>query len=621
MPLIDPQNNEHIGQVLLDFISSTSELLEEENIKLANGGFPILITTESDVFNHDTIVAPEYSLKDGGKSIKELLDADVSFDDILQDMKSGKRDTGVFSRTNGDSVERITMTFAPVNVRSNRPLDGSDITRGVVSETNLVYSLALAETMKGILGPFKSIEDSSTRRVRIFIGVLWVLIVFSTMLIIYMAFRVATSMTGPILHLLEVIKDINCARLSNDDITELTNYEESCLEVDSVYKTIEMLYKVVQFANSAFFSGDLEVAYQVLKNALRLFTRLDNKKAIAIASNNLGNTMLTIYRIMEASGSEEMCGLSKSEVISKGNAYFAQSIKLGETAYDQFYNEQGWSEECLVFMQFLANRYFNRAIFLLTTSSDSKNRKDAEALGFRDLQITGDMDIEIVDQCLEMGFKINRVERYELMMSRIRGLLALIHLGYSPEELFIEDQIKDMYQDLKNAMKNPSHDLFKEISVVGRMQKLDTVLMKYLSQAKNDNINAARVAIRMLIEDEYVFPDAEEEAMKILLAYMNTTEDENCPEDENGNIVKELESAIESLDDEFVRSVKRSSEYSAGNKDAMRSLNMSTLSSSSLGNVSNKSVAVNVDPSKEKSLRRSSAIKESHREDVTMEFY
>ena len=66
---------------------------------------------------------------------------------------------------------------------------------------------------------------------------------------------------------------------------------------------------------------------------------------------------------MKASDSEVMCGLTKREVIAKGSAYYALSIKLGESAYDQFYNEQGWSEECLVFMQFLANRYFNRAIF------------------------------------------------------------------------------------------------------------------------------------------------------------------------------------------------------------------------------------------------------------------
>lgn len=416
-------------------------------------------------------------------------------------------------------------------------------------------------------------------------------------------------------------------RISNDDITKLSNYKGSCCEVDSVYKTMEMLYKVVQFANSAFFSGDLEVAYQVLRDAVRLFTRLDNKKAIAVASNNLGNTMLTIYRTMKATRCEEMCGLSKRDVIAKGTAYFAHSIKLGEAAYDQFYNEQGWSEECLVFMQFLANRYFNRAIFFLTTSSnltcDSEDRKEAESLGFRDLQITADMDVEIVDQCLEMGFKINRVERYELMMSRVRGLLALVELGYSPDELFIEDQMNDVYQDLKNAMKNPSHELFKEISVAGRMQKLDTELIKYFSYAKNDNINAARVAIRMLIEDEYVFPDAEQEATKMILTYMNTTEDENCPKDENGDIAKELGSAIETLEHEYVQRVRSSSSFnnSTGSAGRMRSLNISITSNTSKRSISYKSLGGKEESTVEKSRRRSSAFRESTRGDITMELF
>ena len=413
-------------------------------------------------------------------------------------------------------------------------------------------------------------------------------------------------------------------RISNDDITKLSNYKGSCCEVDSVYKTMEMLYKVVQFANSAFFSGDLEVAYQVLRDAVRLFTRLDNKKAIAVPSNNLGNTMLTIYRTMKATRCEEMCGLSKRDVIAKGTAYFAHSIKLGEAAYDQFYNEQGWSEECLVFMQFLANRYFNRAIFFLTTSRDSENQKEAESFGFRDLQITADMDVEIVDQCLEMGFKINRVERYELMMSRVRGLLALVELGYSPDELFIEDQMNDVYQDLKNAMKNLSHELFKEISVAGRMQKLDTELIKYFSQAKKDNNNAARVAIRMLIEDEYVFPDAEEKATKMLLAYINTTEDENCPKDENGDIVKQLESEIETLEHDYVQSVQRSQSSfndSTGRATRMRSLNISVIPNVSNGNISDRSVGGKEELPREKSERRSSAVRESCRGDVTMELF
>lgn len=71
--------------------------------------------------------------------------------------------------------------------------------------------------------------------------------------------------------------------VSNDEIAKLSNYNGSCLEIDCVYKTIEVLYKVLTFANSAFFSGDLEVAYHVLRDALFLFNRLGNEKAIAVA--------------------------------------------------------------------------------------------------------------------------------------------------------------------------------------------------------------------------------------------------------------------------------------------------------------------------------------------------
>ena len=131
------------------------------------------------------------------------------------------------------------------------------------------------------------------------------------------------------------------SRLDSDDtLSKLSEYSGSCKEIDTVYKTTEMLYKVVQFANVAFFSGNLEVAYQVLRDALRLFTRLDNSKAIAVASNNLGNTMLTIYRTMTDNEEDKMCGMSKQQVIEKGTAFFSQSIKLGEYAYDEFYNKQ-----------------------------------------------------------------------------------------------------------------------------------------------------------------------------------------------------------------------------------------------------------------------------------------
>jgi len=574
-PLIDPRNNKHIGQVIVDFLpDSIFRSLESDRNSLSVGGIPIMITPESDVLGHDTVVGPEFSIEDGKtRAIEELLQADDAFKIILLDMKSGNNGTGEFSRSIGNSRDQIKITYAPVVGSSYRPLNSSDVASGVEQQSIVIYSLAFLDSQDGIAKSIQDNKDFSSDIVIICIVVLSIVVVISTVLIVYIAFLVTTSMTEPILQLLNVMKDINSMRISNDDINKLTNYKGSCREVDIVYKTIEMLYKVVQFANYAFFSGDLELAYQVLRDALRLFTRLDNKKAIAVSSNNLGNTMLNIYRAMKATNREEMCGLSKKQVVTKGSAYFAHAIKLGESAYDQFYNEQGWSEECLAFMQFLANRYFNRAIFLLTSSCDNEIRKEAESLGFRDLQITADMDVEIVDQCLEMGFKINRVERYDLMISRVRGLLALVEVGYSPDELFVEDQIKDVYQDLVNAMKNPSHELFEGINAVGRMQQFDAELMKYFCRAKHDNTNAARVAIRMLVEDEYVLTDAEEHAIKMLLTYVTSTkEDDNCPKDENGVIAKELGSELETIDMEYVQRIQDKTSIS----EPMRALNISS---------------------------------------------
>jgi hypothetical protein len=54
-------------------------------------------------------------------------------------------------------------------------------------------------------------------------------------------------------------------------------------EVLNVTCTMEKLYKVIRSANAAFFAGDVEKAYAVLKDALRLFKRLGNQKAIGVA--------------------------------------------------------------------------------------------------------------------------------------------------------------------------------------------------------------------------------------------------------------------------------------------------------------------------------------------------
>ncbi len=179
----------------------------------------------------------------------------------------------------------------------------------------------------------------------------------------------------------------------------MVNYiGKSCAEVDSVYATMETLFKILRSANEAFYAGELSLAYNVMKDSLRLFSRLKNKKAMAVTANNLGILCLTMYRSAVAKGDEHFGDMTLADIASEGSAYFTVAIKLGEEQYEQFYEEEGWSEECLKFMQGLANRYFNRALFSLSTKQHAKCPEEFVASGFRDIQITGDMDCEIKDQ-------------------------------------------------------------------------------------------------------------------------------------------------------------------------------------------------------------------------------
>jgi tetratricopeptide (TPR) repeat protein len=343
----------------------------------------------------------------------------------------------------------------------------------------------------------------------------------------------------------------NC--LEDDHLNQMVHYiGSSSIEVDSVYATIETLFKITRSANEAFYAGNLDSAYNILKESLRLFTRLKNKKAMAVSSNNLGILCLTICRTMIANEEEYFAGMSKADIVSEGSGYFTVAIKLGEEQYEQYYEEQGWSEECLQFMQGLANRYFNRALLLLSMKQYAHSPEDFEANGLRDIQITADMDLEIVDQCTEMGFKIDRVERHDLMLSRARGVLALVKLGYSPDELFVQDLIDELLTTFRRALNNLGDEIFRETNPAGRMQILDCELVKYCRRVKKDDALAAKVAIRCLIEDEYVLLSAIQKAVKTILVYVKGGNGDSVMiNGDRDNILRKLIFFVEDLDNEF----------------------------------------------------------------------
>jgi len=372
---------------------------------------------------------------------------------------------------------------------------------------------------------------------------------------------VTKSLITSVLHLLNVLRDMNESRLEDDHLDQMVNYiGKSCSDVDSVYVSMETLFKIMRSANEAFYAGDLNLAYNMTKDSFRLFSRLKNKKAIAVSANNLGILCLTIYRTMVANGDEHFGDTKITDIASEGSAYFTVAIKLGEEQYEQFYEEQGWSEECLKFMQGLANRYFNRALFFLSTKQHAECLEDFEASGFRDIQIAADMDLEIVDQCTEMGFKIDRVERHDLMLSRSRGVEALVKLGYSPDDLFVDDIIKEILTDFRRALNNPGDEFFRDVTLAGRMQILDSELIKYCRRVKKDDVLAAKVAIRCLIEDEFILLSASQKAVKTILVYVKDGGDSVMINGNRERILESLMSYMKKLDEEFERgaSLRRS---------------------------------------------------------------
>jgi tetratricopeptide (TPR) repeat protein len=291
--------------------------------------------------------------------------------------------------------------------------------------------------------------------------------------------------------------------------------------------SMEILYKVIKYANTAFYAGELEVAYMILADSLRLFKRLGNKKATEIASNNLGNIMLGMYQEMEKDNLETIGGFTRRQLAVKGIAYFHEAIHEGEKAYEEFYELQGWSPICLDFMQHLANRYFNRGLFLLTVKDDYVKPDELKELGIRDLHIARDMDQEVIAYGEDIGWASDdRVEKmFEITIVRIGGYNLLLELGY-PDDWAMEDLLCDAFNIIITEKKRESSALFARMTVAGRIQEIEMELMKY-KQVTGDLETAAKIAIRMLQEDESVFVDAQSRAVDILLEYTDSIEIED----------------------------------------------------------------------------------------------
>jgi hypothetical protein len=356
-----------------------------------------------------------------------------------------------------------------------------------------------------------------------------------------------------------------CVRSNFDEGPPNIDHSMGSQEIRNVSDTVTVLYRIVRTANDFFFRGELEKAYVVLVDALRLFRRLGNKKAVAVVSNNLGNTLLAIYREMKMMENDRFCGLNKQEIISQATGHFHEAITLGESAYDEFMIREGWTPNCLDFMQHLSHRYFNRAIFLLMVKDDHEHPEKIVELGLRDLVISRDMDGEIVEYGKDIGFnRENRAHKlFHGNLVRLRGHNMLLEMGYFnpyamteegyPDDWTLRERLDDCFTLLKTECQQESSKLFTDVSVLGRLQEIETELMKY-NMLMQDVDMAAKIAIRVLMEDQTVFVETLSEAVDVLLAHVGTMEVDVTTRSrlslELLNYTKQLDNALAAWDGE-----------------------------------------------------------------------
>ena len=229
--------------------------------------------------------------------------------------------------------------------------------------------------------------------------------------------------------------------------------------------------------------------------------------------------MMTIHRTQKETAAPSIMGMNKGNVVRRGVDHLTNAIDIGEEALSTINKVEGWSNNYLVFMQQLSNRYFNRAMFLLTARNDHPHPEEAESQGQQDLLTAKDMDCEVVNNGDRYGFKGDDDVYFELLVMRLRGLINLAVLGYD-DTWGIEELLDEARAFLNNALKEPSKTaLFRELEPAGQMQRLDGLTIRYYTHVGKKE-EAALVAIRMLQEDEYVVGKKALLAVKAVIDYL-----------------------------------------------------------------------------------------------------
>jgi len=316
--------------------------------------------------------------------------------------------------------------------------------------------------------------------------------------------------------LLQVVQSIN-KREADDDFPPLKGGSR---EVHRVYNTFAKLYMVVRISNTAFFSGNLKWAYHFLEDALQLFRKVNDQKAVGIACNNLGNTLFAVYyeAITEDIGLNES---GEESLIPMALRHYGEAIELSQQEFD----EAPESELKAEFALQLADRLFNRGLFLLLVVGEEMAPSDARQQAFADIRCSRNLDYDARDYMLEHKLLLkNSGDYFNRLLRRINGLSDFYDVIGLQDVWDVKELIDAADRLLFAAWNKPSAPLFEEVNQVGRLQQLEAAAIP-LWMSMGNRVEAARLAMRMFSEDEYILESSFVCAADALLQVMRADDE------------------------------------------------------------------------------------------------
>jgi len=261
-------------------------------------------------------------------------------------------------------------------------------------------------------------------------------------------------------------------------------------------------------------------------DSLELFCNLNNNKAIGIASNNLGNTLLQLGREFSQKSNSSFENLTYDGFLLSARAlqHFDEAVQIGEEEYQSAPEELKGD-----YAQQQANRHFNRGVFLLETRQKSNPALECQPRenGFRDMQIARDYDaIASMRKPQKPTADDWSLLRFETLLRRLQGLSMLLmdeSILSDLERIWNPDDLLDEAESLYFAECDREQEsaLFRDISKVGRLQQLECQKINVLV-AKGRRDEALRLATRMIVEDEFILSTVLPVVSNQLLDYLTT---------------------------------------------------------------------------------------------------